>query len=241
MARQQHHAVDGDGYEDQCDLDRPADPHRLQADGHYAGQHQAGRPPGMQHVEPLGLVSRIHRGDNGVDHGLDGAVAERPHERRPVQAVVAGGGDGHDRRDDVTGEREPHGVPVTKAVNHQAEQHDADGKGPEPGAKNLSQLRFAEAKFLAPITEHEGATDEPKRRRHQRHETSPEHVRAMFDKIECHRARNYRNAGPKVEPETGAPTHDGPAAISPGLLPLQPSAGPFHLATRPPKPLPFPA
>lgn len=181
LAGEHHQTVGDDGDEDQADLVLPV--HVAHAERQQTAQHQATRPAGVQDVQPLRLLTGEHRGDHGIDHRFDRPVAQGNDEVAGVQHPVGGvgiprsdrrGQDRHDRRDDVGNESEDHRPAVADLVDDQAEQHDTDGKRPEPDAKDLTFLGFGQTEFLSPVIHDEGADDKPEGCGDQGNKAGPE-------------------------------------------------------------------
>ena len=168
----QHEPVGDGGREDQPELGRPI--HVLQGNRHHPAEHEATRPSRVQDVQPLGLLAAEHGGHDGIDDGFHRAVAQGHDEVRPVQIPVALGPHGHDDGHEVAQEGEDHGLAVAHLVDHQAEQHDRDGEGPQAGAEDLALLRLAQGELHAPFLERHGAQDEAEGGRDQSHEAAEE-------------------------------------------------------------------
>ena len=102
----------------------------------------------MEDVQPLGFVLAEHGGDDRIDEGFNGAIAEAKNHAAPVEEVEGAfltrhqgitshpvdgtvSHEGHGGIDEVAQEREQHRDFIADAVDDKAPQNDGDGEGPD--------------------------------------------------------------------------------------------------------------
>ena len=84
--RHRHHQVDGRGHQDGCQLDLPAGVERLgHRDREQPADDHAARPPGVEHVEPLGLLIAVDGRDQRIDDAFDQPLRQPHHEEAGVE------------------------------------------------------------------------------------------------------------------------------------------------------------
>jgi hypothetical protein len=164
--------------EEQSDL--PAPGGRSERDHQDSAEHHAARPAGVQHVEMMRLASRIQRGGDRIDHGLDGAVGERENQRADVELLKAVRGHGNDRGDDVPAKGKGHAAAVTDPIDDQAEEHDAEREWKESRPLDGADLSLSQVEVGGPLGYQEPTHDESECRRNQRDDTRDEQSRVSL-------------------------------------------------------------
>lgn len=85
----------------------------------------------------------------------------------------------------MAGEGEVHGILVTDAIDNEAEEHDADGKRPQPHPGYLTDLCIGQVEFLPPLRKGQGAENKAERGGHKGRKAGPKQflVRCLLDFI----------------------------------------------------------
>ena len=116
----------------------------------------------MEDVEPLGFLFWEGGGHDRIDEGFYHSVGNRDQKEAPVESFAGLSEKGQKKRGDVTAHRDVGRGFVADLVDDEAEDNDADGKGPEADPENASLVGFAETKFGLPVADDTGAEPEDK-------------------------------------------------------------------------------
>ena len=117
------------------------------AQDHQRSTHQACRPGSVEDREPLGLLLRVDRSADRVDHRLDDAVSEPCAEGRHVEHRVVRREGRADARGRLQTERGDHRQLVASAIDHEAEQDHRHCDRPQRRAEDLSDLGLRQAEL----------------------------------------------------------------------------------------------
>src|SRR5207248_3153112 len=105
-------------------LDLPADIGLCQRKSEDAGDDLAARPPGMKHIELVGFLIAVDRGNQRVDDCFDQAVAKADHETREIENDVVGRKNGEQHTGGVEDKSADHEFAHAERVAQRTAQKD---------------------------------------------------------------------------------------------------------------------
>ena len=169
---EKHQHVNEGRYRNEVDEDTPVcGDLRTEEDRDEAAHDKASRPAGVEDVQPFCFLTIEKSGDDGVDEGFHGAIAQAEDDRARVEQVPCGRARGSQglaiqwntcRVEHGVGLKSQHGIDgiaheakhhrysVAHAVDHETEKDDRNGKRPDASAEEFLGFDLVQAEVCRP-------------------------------------------------------------------------------------------